>query len=266
MKFTEIIRMALGSLGVNKLRSSLTMLGITIGVFSVIGVMTAIGALRQSIETGLSFLGSNIIQVAKRPIGLSDEGANRRRYDLRRDITLAEAQRFKELMEGWSDTICLKTFNNDTLAQATYLNRKTTPSITFGGTNEHFLTANQYAVELGRNFTAEDVDLIRPVALIGQGISSHLFPSESPLGKIIKVSSRTYTVIGLFAAKGSSFGASGDDIVMIPITRYLADYGAEKRSINIATQAFSQERYNDTLDKVIMAMRIAMIKIGRAHV
>jgi putative ABC transport system permease protein len=256
MKFTEIIRMALGSLGVNKLRSSLTMLGITIGVFSVIGVMTAIGALRQSIETGLSFLGSNIIQVAKRPIGLSDEGANRRRYDLRRDITLAEAQRFKELMEGWSDTICLKTFNNDTLAQATYLNRKTTPSITFGGTNEHFLTANQYAVELGRNFTAEDVDLIRPVALIGQGISSHLFPSESPLGKIIKVSSRTYTVIGLFAAKGSSFGASGDDIVMIPITRYLADYGAEKRSINIATQAFSQERYNDTLDKVIMAMRI----------
>ncbi len=66
MRFAEIIRMALGSLGVNKLRSSLTMLGITIGVFSVIGVMTAIGALRQSIESGLSFLGSNIVQVAKR--------------------------------------------------------------------------------------------------------------------------------------------------------------------------------------------------------
>ena len=256
MRFTEIIRMALGSLGVNKLRSSLTMLGITIGVFSVIGVMTAIGALRQSIETGLSFLGSNIIQVAKRPVGLSDEGPNRRRYDLRRDITLAQAQRFKELMEGWSDVICLKTFNNDDPVQATYLNRKTTPSITFGGTNEHFLTANQYAIELGRNITAEDVDLIRPVALIGQGIASHLFPSETPLGKLIKVAGRTYTVIGLFASKGSSFGNSGDDIVMIPITRYLADYGAEKRSINIATQAFSQERYNDTLDKVITAMRI----------
>ena len=256
MRFTEILRMALGSLGVNKLRSSLTMLGITIGVFSVIGVMTAVGALRQSIETGISFLGSNIIQVAKRPLGLSDEGANRRRYDMRRDITLPQAQRFKELMEGWSDVICLKTFNNDTLVQATYLNRKTTPSITFGGTNEHFLAANQYVVELGRNFTAEDVDLIRPVALIGQGISSRLFPSESPLGKLIKCGGHTYTVIGLFASKGSSFGASGDDIVMIPITRYLADNGAENRSINIATQAVSQERYNDTLDKVVTAMRI----------
>ena len=256
MKFTEILRMALGSLGVNKLRSSLTMLGITIGVFSVIGVMTAVSALRQSIETGISFLGSNIIQIAKRPLGVSEEGPGRRRFDLRRDITLAQAMRFKELMEGWSDVICLKTFNNDTLAQATYLNRKTSPSITFGGSNEHFLAANQYAIELGRNFTAEDVDLIRPVAIIGQGISSRLFPSETPLGKIIKVSGRTYTVIGLYAVKGSSFGASGDDIVMVPITRFLADYGAQDRSINIATQASSQERYNDTLDKAISAMRI----------
>ncbi len=256
MKLAEILRMALGSLGVNKLRSSLTMLGITIGVFSVIGVMTAVSALRQSIETGISFLGSNIIQISKRPIGLSDEGPNRRRFDLRRDITLAQALRFKELMEGWSDVVCLKTFNNDTPAQATYLNRKTTPGITFGGSNEHFLASNQYAIELGRNFSAEDGELIRPVAIIGQGITSRLFPSETPLGKVIKVAGRTYTVIGQFAPKGSSFGASGDDIIMIPITRYLADYGAERRSINIATQAASQERYNDTLDKAITAMRI----------
>src|SRR6185312_6921922 len=108
MSLSEILRMAVSSLGVNKLRSALTMLGITIGVFSVIGVMTAVSALRQLIETGLSFLGSNIIQIAKRPVGLSDEGANRRRYDMRRDITLAQAQRFKELMEGWSDVVCLK--------------------------------------------------------------------------------------------------------------------------------------------------------------
>ena len=162
MPLTEILRMALGSLGVNKLRSALTMLGITIGVFSVIGVMTAVSALRQSIETGISFLGSNIIQIAKRPLGLTDEGANRRRFDMRRDITYAQAQRFKELMEGWTDVVCLKTFNNDSLAEATYQNRKTTPNLTFGGSNEHFLAANQYSVEIGRNFTPEDVELIRP--------------------------------------------------------------------------------------------------------
>ncbi len=255
MKFSEILRMALGSLGVNKLRSSLTMLGITIGVFSVIGVMTAVSALRQSVESGLSFLGSNIIQIAKFPINGGKGGPNRR-YEQRRDITLAQAQRFKDLMEGSSDVICLKIFNNETSSQATYLNRKTTPGIKFGGTNEHFLVSNQYAIEIGRNFSAEDVELGRPLALIGQDIASRLFPSESPLGKLIKLSGHTYTVIGLFVAKGSSFGGSSDDIVMVPITRYLIDYGAARRSINIATQAPSQERYNETLDKAISAMRI----------
>jgi putative ABC transport system permease protein len=68
----EILRMAFGALGVNKLRSFLTMSGITIGVFSVIGVMTAVSALRGSIETGLSFLGSNMFQFAKWPTGIRE--------------------------------------------------------------------------------------------------------------------------------------------------------------------------------------------------
>ena len=67
MQFREIFRLAFGSLGANKLRSGLTMLGITIGVFSVISVMTATGALQGSIETGLSFLGSNVFQFSKYP-------------------------------------------------------------------------------------------------------------------------------------------------------------------------------------------------------
>ena len=85
MKFSEILRMAFGSLGVNKLRSALTMLGITIGVLSVIGVMTAVSALRQSVESGLSFLGSNIIQIAKYPIGPQNDDNSRRKLRARRD-------------------------------------------------------------------------------------------------------------------------------------------------------------------------------------
>ena len=74
MRFREIIVMALTSLGANKLRSALTMTGITIGVFSVISVMTAIGALQSSIESGISFLGSNIFQFAKYPANMSAGG------------------------------------------------------------------------------------------------------------------------------------------------------------------------------------------------
>ena len=256
MKFTEILRMALGSLGVNKLRSALTMLGITIGVFSVIGVMTAVSALRQSVESGLSFLGSNIIQVGKNPTGISSDGANRRRFENRRDITLPNALRFAQLIEGYTDVVCLKAFNNEGVVQATYENRKTSPGLNFGGSNEHFLTANQYSIGIGRNLTPADIELARPVIIIGQTIVSRLFPNETPLGKLVKVSGKTYTVIGTFAERGSSFGNSQDGILIIPITRFVIDFGSARRSISIAIQAPSQDRYNETLDKIVTAMRI----------
>src|SRR4029453_1320374 len=80
MLFSETIKMALSSLGVNKLRSSLTMTGITIGVFSVISVMTAIGALQSSIESGISFLGSNIFQFGKYPVNINASGEIKKKY------------------------------------------------------------------------------------------------------------------------------------------------------------------------------------------
>ena len=86
MRFSEIIKMALSSLGANKLRSALTMIGITIGVFSVISVMTAIGALQSSIENGISFLGSNIFQFAKFPVNI-DAGGDVQNANIRTGIT-----------------------------------------------------------------------------------------------------------------------------------------------------------------------------------
>jgi putative ABC transport system permease protein len=255
MILKEILKMALASLGVNKLRSTLTMCGITIGVFSVIGVMTAVTALRSSIETGLTIFGSNIFQFAKYPIGGGPgDGSGRRKFDMRRDITLVQAMRYKHLMEGKADVVCLKVIDQ---AGAVYNGRKTPPANSFFGTNENFLAANQFTVEHGRNFTANDVEEARPVIIIGANVQKKLFPSEDPLGKVIKMKDRTYMVIGVFAEKGESFGGSGDDIGAIPITRFFGDFGAEHRTINVATQALDQRIYNDTLDKAVTAMRIA---------
>jgi len=256
MLWNEILRMAFSSLGVNKLRSFLTMSGITIGVFSVIGVMTTVSAMRGSIETGLSFLGSNMFQIGKHPTGIQVGGDQRRRIEQRRNITFEQAQRYQELMADLTEVVCLKAFYRWGPVQATYANRKTEPGLTFGGTNEHFLAANQYSIDTGRNFTGADVDLARPLAIIGQDLVKKLFPSESPLGKMIKLAGRTYTVIGTYAEKGTSFGQTQDDIVMVPITRFLSDFGAARVSINLATQAPSQALYNETLDRGITAMRI----------
>src|SRR6266566_2077752 len=197
MLFGEIIKMALASLGANKLRAGLTMIGITIGVFSVISVMTAIGALQSSIESGISFLGANIFQFAKYPVNVEAGGRVKKKYQNRRNITYREAMRYYQLMEGQAREICLKSFGRDLKAQAVYNGIKTTPSLSVVGTNRSFLTANAYTLGYGRNLNDEDVDLARRVIVVGKMIEKRLFPHESPIGKVIRMSGHTYSVVGV---------------------------------------------------------------------
>ena len=258
MQFKEILKMALSSLGANKLRAALTMIGITIGVFSIILVMTAIGALQNSIESGISFLGSNIFQFAKYPVNIDAGGGNvKKKYQNRRNITYQQAVRYYELMQGNASEICLKCFGREIKGQAVYNGVKTPPSLTVVGTNRSFLTANAFTLGYGRNLNDEDVALARNVAVIGKGIEKRLFTHESPLGKVLRMTGHTYTVVGVLAEKGTSFGESQDDFFVMPITRFFENYGEANRTVNIATQPFSTELYNRTLDKGISAMRIA---------
>ena len=256
MKLLEVVKMALSSLGAHKLRSFLTMAGITIGVFSVIGVMTTVSALRGSIETGLSFLGADVFQfneVADRGDQLSGNNLDKSRT--RKNLTFAQAERYQELMAGTDNVIRMVAWKGG--GRAVYGGRQTTPNVQYGGTNENFLTTDQYSIETGRNFTAEDLDLGRPVVIIGQTLVKLLFPSESPLGRTIKVADHAYTVIGTFVGKGTVFGGDEDEIAVVPMSRFLSDNGALNYSLRIETQAPSQLDYNDTVDRAITAMRIA---------
>ncbi|HEX8408467.1 MAG TPA: ABC transporter permease [Thermoanaerobaculia bacterium] len=258
MPFSEIFRLALTALRTNKLRSALTILGVTIGVFSVIGVMTALNVIQGSIESGLSFLGSNIFQFAKYPtMSASDPETT---YANRRNITLDEAREFERLMGGEAGAICFKIFDGGKPAS---FGRTKVQGLTLVGTNEHFLVANSYTLGYGRNISPEDVALARAVTVVGTDIQKKLFPNETPIGKTIKINEKPHQIIGVFTEKGSSFGQSQDRLVIVPITRYLADFGRVNRTVNIAVQSTTQATYNQTLDKAIGAMRSARgLKLG----
>ncbi len=261
MNFHEIIRMALGALKTNKLRSGLTMLGVTIGVFSVIGVMTALSVIQLSIENGLSFLGSNLFQFAKYPVISSRDPEEK--YANRRNISLQQANEYKRLMEGQANAICFKVFDRG--KPAAFGNSKI-QGLTLVGTNESFLIANSYTLGYGRNISPEDVDLARSVVVVGRDVEKKLFPNQTPIGKTIKINERPYMIIGVLAEKGSSFGQSQDDILLVPITRYFNDFGWVNRTINVATQSTSQATYNQTLDKAIGAMRVARgLRLGKEN-
>jgi putative ABC transport system permease protein len=92
---------------------------------------------------------------------------------------------------------------------------------------------------------------------VGKMVEKRLFPNETPIGKMVRVSGHTYTIIGVLAEKGTAFGQSQDNLCIMPITRFFEDFGSAKRTVNIATQAPSTETYNGTFDKAVGAMRIA---------
>ena len=258
----ETARIALTALRANKLRSVLTMLGVAIGVFSVIGVMTALSVIATSIENGLSFLGSNLFQFAKYP-SINTGGDPEVKFANRHNITLAQATEYKRLMEGQAGAICFKVFDGG--KPASY-DRVKIQGLTLVGTNENFLIANSYTLGYGRNLSPDDVDLARSVTVVGARIEKKLFPNQNPVGKTIKINEKPYQIVGVLAEKGSTFGQSQDDLMLVPITRYFSDFGWVNRTVNIATQSTSQATYNQTLDKAIGAMRAARgLKLGQEN-
>jgi len=258
MQINEILRMAVNALRTNRLRSMLTMLGVAIGVFSVIGVMTALSVVRGSIETGLSFLGSNMFQFAKYPTMNTNDPEET--FANRRNISLAQANDYKKRMEGIASAVCLKVFYGG--RPASY-NRIKIQGLTVIGTNEAFLLANSFKLDYGRNLSPDDVELARNVCVVGTDVEKKLFPNETPIGKTLKVNDKPYRIIGVLESKGSSFGQTQDDNILVPITKFFADFGSANLTVNIATQAPTQNEYNATMDKAIGAMRAARgVKLG----
>lgn len=250
MNFTETLRLALSSLAANKLRSALTMLGIAVGVFSVIGVMTVITGLRGSIETGLNVLGANSFQISKFPaINFSDP---RMRFRNRADISYAQATAFKELMAGDAEvSLSLRRGGRRVL----YLDQRTNPNIRLIGSDENFITSRNYEISAGRNLQPDDVEFGRSVVLLGSDIVSRLFPNEEPLGRVVRIDGQSYTVVGLLASKGTAFGDNADINAITPITQYLETYGRIFQSIGLNVQAVDQESLARTLDTAIGMMR-----------
>ncbi len=253
MPLSEIVRMALTAVGAHKLRSFLTMSGIAIGVFSVIGVMTVIATIQKSIESNLNVLGANSFVISKYPAVMG--GGPHGRFTNRRDVSLEQAERFRELMEDTKATVGLMIRRGG--RQAVYLDRKTNPNNVLIGTDEHFTSVRDFQIDRGRNLTREDTTYGRSVCVIGADLVARLFPGEDPLLKRIRMDGQTYLVVGTFAAKGTMFGQSQDNILVLPITRFLAVYGRAGRSIGISVQARSQAELDTTFNQAIGAMRLA---------
>ncbi|MEC9437644.1 MAG: ABC transporter permease [Candidatus Neomarinimicrobiota bacterium] len=246
----ESVRMTFDAIRQNKLRSTLTLLGISVGIFSVISVMTAIKTLESSIESGLNVFGTNTFMITKDPaiqFGRNDKYRNRKNIDLNQYLTLKERAKLPILVSGGDDT--------DNVRLVTYKDKKTkqVPRIS-GGDPGTLRTVNTYIAD-GRNLTEEDIHLSRSVCIIGADVVDALFPFEDPLGKVIQLQGINFSVVGITERQGQSFGQSQDNYIFLPITTFLQRFRGNSYSLGIMVESESAELYNETVDEVIGILR-----------
>jgi putative ABC transport system permease protein len=132
----------------------------------------------------------------------------------------------------------------------------TNANVQFVGTDENYLGSYNYTVAVGRPLSPEDVNLVRPVCVIGEDLRKKLFRGKSAIGETIRIDGSSLTVVGVLAPKGSSFGSSLDNRVVAPITRWFSIYGQLGRSISMNVQAESPEDLPAVQEQAIGAMRI----------
>jgi putative ABC transport system permease protein len=249
MLVLESIKMALNSLIKNKLRSILTLLGIAIGLFSIIIVMTAIGAIQSSVESAFNSLGTNNFVVQKFPAITGPR--EWRKYRNRPDLTIDQGERLKDITHLPS-AVGISLDKGGMVAK--YSNEKTNPNVQLQGMNLDELKVNDLVISQGRGFTQQDENYTHMVCIIGSDVADKLFQNIYPIGQQIRIDLMNLKVIGVYEKRGSVLGAGQDNFVTIPLTVFKKYYG-DKNGGSYTVMAQDKSKLSETMDEVIGALR-----------
>ena len=257
MRPLDTLFMSMGAIVSNKLRSTLTLVGIVAGVASIIAVMTAISVVQGTLEREMSVLGAQTFQVQKWPAGGFHSDTERRKAMLRPPLTLGNAAAVREHVQT-VDIVGSEIWDFGFVAQ--YKGESTNPNITICGGTPEYAPNNTHYVGLGRNLSQIDVMTARKVAVIGHALGKKFFPFSDPIGKKIRVDGREYEVIGVFDEKKSAFGGAFDNYVLIPVSTFVSTYGLVgrdgfARSVNITVHAKTPELINDAIEETRQVLR-----------
>ena len=249
LQIKESFTMAVVSLRSNKLRTFLTLLGIIIGVLTIIAVVSVIQGLNNYVYTKMSFYGANDFSVQKfSMIGTSLKDF--REQMKRKDLTLVE----RDLIRANCPTCELVGASTSTNQIVKYGSQILKGTEIRGVTHIDHEIGSVLELESGRHLQSQDETNSRAVCVIGADIAEKVFPTFDPLGRWLKIGSRNFQVIGVGKKKGKILGFSQDNYVRVPITTFMKVYGS-RRSISINIHTNSQEEMLRAQDEVRTVLR-----------
>ena len=213
--FRENLRISFRAIRSNRVRTILTMCIIAIGIMALVGILTAIDAIKSSLTNQFTMMGANSFTITSRGmnIQIGNQSSRTRNYSR---ISYREANEFKDRFTepAWVSI----SFNASGFSTVKYETKATNPNVGLTGVDENYLSVSGYEIETGRNFSADEIQLNRHFVLIGAEIVKKLFPEGvDPLGKEITVAGLKLMVAGVLKSKGAS-AVSGDNVCFMPVT------------------------------------------------
>lgn len=248
MNFANLFRIALKALGNNKFRGFLTMLGIIIGVGSVI-TMLAIGqGSKKSIQAEISEMGSNMIMIHP---GEDMRGGVRLSAD---DMQTLKVKDFEDIRQECGHVSLVSPSVNSS-GQAVY-GANNTPTSVYG-VNEEFLDIRGYKVQDGDIFSEQDIKTAAKVCLVGKTVIDQLFTNgENPVGKVIRFGSIPFRIVGVLESKGyNSMGMDQDNLIITPYTTVMKRILAVTYLQEIVCSALSEEYTDEAISEITDVLR-----------
>lgn len=252
----ENIKIALGSIKTQLLRTILTIIIIAIGITALVSILTVVSALENTISSNFSMMGANTFTIRQYELEVRIGNGGRRgeREIINPIISYPDAKTFKEKFNYPLTTTSL-SFVASSGAQVKYENKKTDPEITIVGVDEHYAANSGLEVATGRNFTGFDIENNNYVCVVGSDFEKGLLKDVNPIDKSISIRGAKFKVIGVLKEKGSTFGNSQDLRVLIPIQIARSVFTQPNINYNVSVMVDKKELLDAAIDHATITMR-----------
>ena len=251
--FSEILAMAFDSIKTHKLRSFLTLLGIMIGVMTVIGMVSIISGLNASFVKELESAGSDLIIVQKYDAVMMGRMSEEQR--MRKDLTYEDAkaiEREAKLVRAVTTLLNSSIFEE---IPVNYQNIKSDNTMIIGMTDKFPAVYNIYRPKEGRFLTESEIIHSSRSVLLGFETAETLFPHTSAIGKEIRIGPEKFTVVGVLSKRGEMFGQSRDNLVGIPVTTFMKMFTYDKSHFQIGAVPRTPGTIQETIEEISSILR-----------
>ena len=252
--FRENVKIALGSIRTQLLRTILTVVIIAIGITALVGILTVVAAFENNLNSTFASMGSNTFNINQYPNTLRGDGG-KKIEKINPIITYPEAKAFKEKY-NFIMTVTSLSFVATSSAEVKFENQKTDPEISVLGIDEYYITNSGLEVTQGRNFNSFDISNNVYSCIVGSDfVTKGLLKDVNPINKILSVRGAKFKVIGVLKEKGSTFGNKKDLRVMIPIQVARSLFSQPNINYSLSTMIQKTELLDAAIENAIITMR-----------